>query len=263
MALPKIDVIGAPDYGALKGKEGIVFHTPENSDPSLEAAIATARWQATSGNSSGGSYHGILGYDTTLGKMSEAKAWVLVKTVPFGHIAGSISTRRDAIWAPERFPFLEQILSPAAYADPNAYLHALCLGGRAAWWSDKLGTDAGYAEVRGAIVRLAQWVRKLERLYDYDALLTLHRYWQTNRSDPGPLNFADLVMDEYTKLVAADEGKVADAGPTKAELQASLDDALADVTRLRHRVKTLTTRIDGKDKKFDAMAAEAAAGKAL
>jgi len=200
MGLPRVDLFGPPDYGKLKGIEGIVFHTPENTDPTLAAAVATAKWQATKSNSSGGSYHGILGHDAARGPMSDPNAWVLVKTVPFGHIAGSISTRRDQIWQPGRYPWIAQLLSPAAYADPNAYLHALCLGGRAAWWSRKLSTPEGRDEVRGALIALAKWVRNLEKQFDYDAVLTLHRHWQTDRSDPDGLDFADLVLAEYDRL---------------------------------------------------------------
>lgn len=202
MTLPVIVKLGAPDYGRLHGIEGIVFHSPENADPSLQAAIGTVEWQATSGNSSGGSYHGILGHDASRGPMSDPDAWVLVKSVPFTDIAGSISTRRDSIWAPERYPILREHLSDAAYADPNAYLHALCFGGRADWWTQKLSTDAGYAEVRGAFIAMARWVKKLEADFNYDAFINLHRMWQTNRSDPGPLRMRDLILDEYHKLSA-------------------------------------------------------------
>lgn len=249
MTLAKIDQFGAPDYGVLKPVEGVVFHTPENTDPSIEAAVSTARWQATAGNSSGGSYHGILGYDNDLGPMSDPNAWVLVKTVPFGHIAGSISTNRDpAVWQPDRYPWINRLLSDAAYADPNAYLHALCLGGKAAWWSNKLSSAAGRAEVRGAIVALARWVRHLERRFDYDALLTLHRHWQTNRSDPDGLNFTDLVLDEYERLFL-----VQPAEPPKTYIQAELDAAIAAALAPKDAtIRTLRGRLAAKDKNVGA-----------
>lgn len=223
MGLPVIEQFGAPTYGRLKGHEGIVFHTPENGSVSIEAAVATARWQAGTGNTSGGSYHGILGYDDDLGPMSDPAAWVLVKTVPFGQIAGSISTRRDSIWQPERFPWLKELLSDAAYADPNSYLHALTPSGNAAWWSNRLSTDAGRKEVRGALIALARWVRRLERTFDYDAVLNLHRHWQTNRTDPDGLNFGDLVLDEYEQLGSAiPEPTPEPTQPTRAELVAQI-----------------------------------------
>jgi hypothetical protein len=242
MALAKIDLFGAPEYGALKGEEGAVFHTPENASPSIEDAIATARWQATASNSSGGSYHLILGYDDDLGLMSNPNAWVAVKTVRFTRIAGSISTRRDSIWQPDRFPWLQQMLSPAAYADPNAYLHALCLSGKARWWSEKLSTKAGRAEVNGAIIRMAQWVKRLEDEFDYDSVLNLHRHWQTNRTDPDGLNFADLVLDAYAALTAAPAPA---PQVTVAELQSTI--AAKDL-----RIQRLEARLDDKNTSFDA-----------
>lgn len=249
MSLPVIEQLGAPDYGQLHGQEGIVFHTPENGDPSVAGALSTARWQATSGNTSGGSYHGILGHDASLGPMSDPDAWVLVKTVRFGHIAGSISTRRDAVWQPGRYPWIAKLLSPAAYADPNAYLHALCLSGNAAWWSTQLSTDAGRAKVRGALVAMARWVRRLEQLYDYDAVLTLHRHWQTNRTDPDGLSFADLVLDEYLRLFATPKPPA----PTVADLSAALADRDATIERLRRRLR-------GKDAQLTAAVTAGQAG---
>lgn len=241
----------------MKGYEGTVFHTPENGSPTLAAAIATVRWQATDKNTSGGSYHGILGFDESKGlPMSDRRAWVLAKSVHFGQIAGSISTRRDDIWHPERYAVL-QLLSDAAYADPNAYLHALCLGGNAAWWSDKLATPDGRAEVRGALVRLAQWVLHLERLYDYDSVLNLHRMWQTNRSDPGPILFTEYVMDEYEKIVAA-----RDDDPTKEELTASVASLTDQVKHLQAQRNRLRSRLDAKDASFAALIAEAQKGAA-
>lgn len=269
--LPTITQMGAPNYGRLKGKEGIVFHTPENATPSIEDAIATAKWQAGSSNTSGGSYHGILGYDDDLGPMSDPKAWVLVKTVPFTDIAGSISTNRDpAIWQPGRFPWIKELLSPAAYADPNAYLHALCLGGRAAWWSRKFETEAGAKEVHGAVVAMAKWVRRLEGLFDYDAVLTLHRMWQTNRTDPDGLDFADRVLVEYERLRLQSGGTTGEPveGPTKAELEAKVADLEAQVLTLtedlgesRDRNARLIRRMGEKDKQFSNIITSANLGK--
>ena len=246
MAFDRINVFGAPNYGKLKGTEGIVFHTPENNDPSIEAAVATARWQASTGNTSGGSYHGILGHDDSIGPMSDGESWVLVQTVPFSDIAGSISTNRDPkIWQPGRFPRLKELLSDAAYADPNAYLHALCLGGKAAWWTQKLGTAAGLAEVRGALVALAVWVRRLEVQYGYDAFLNLHRQWQTNRTDPDGLNFADLVLDEYrARFFPQPEPVPSPVTYTQEQLDAAITAATADLTERNRR---LSLRLAAKD----------------
>lgn len=277
MAFAKILQLGAPDYGTLKGTEGIVLHTPENNDPSVEAAVATARWQAGAGNTSGGSYHGILGYDDSRGPMSNPEAWVLVQTVLFGHIAGSISTRRDSIWAPERFPRLKELLSDAAYADPNAYLHALCLGGKAAWWKSKLSTEAGRAEVRGALVALAVWVRRLEVEYDYDALLNQHRFWQTNRSDADggianlDIQLQELVLDEYRARYVTPDATPTEPAPELSwgdklklritELETTVAERDATITAQKRTIKSLRARIAAKDLNIDTAQQSLAAAK--
>lgn len=194
-----VDSYGAPSYGPLGKPEGIAFHTPENTDPTLAQAIATARWQAGSGNTSGGSYMGILGHNGQR-PMSDPLGWTMVRSVPWNAAAGGLSTRRDDVWRPDRYPWLKSLLSAAAYADPNRYLQQIAISGRAAWWAAKLSTAAGRDEVRGALIALARWLKVLETAYSYDAVLTLHRHWQANRSDPAGLDFADLVLDEYAKL---------------------------------------------------------------
>lgn len=199
MALPTVDQYGAPAYGPIgRPVAGLIFHTPENIDQTLAQAINTAKWQGTSGNVSGGSYHGILGWDSARGPMTDPAAWVMVRSVPWDQCSGGVSTQRDAIWAPDRYPWIKQMVSPAAYADPNKYFHQISLSGKAAWY-----TANGYP--KGLLVCLAQWVRALEQAYDYDAVLTLHRHWQTNRSDPGPLSLPDLVLVEYNRMYGAPE----------------------------------------------------------
>lgn len=196
MTVSTVDAYGAPKYGPIgRPPAGVIFHTPENADISLASAIAVARWQATSGNTSGGSYHGILGYDSTRGGMDNPNAWVMVRSVPWDTASGGVTTRRDAIWAPDRFPWIKQLVSPAAYSDPNRWFHQIALSGKAAWY-----TQNGYP--KGAVIRLAEWVKILEGAYKYDAVLTLHRMWQTNRTDPGPIDLADKVLAEYQRLNA-------------------------------------------------------------
>ena len=196
MTVSTVDAYGAPKYGPIgRPPAGQIFHTPENADISLASAIAVAKWQATSGNTSGGSYHGILGYDSKRGGLENPNAWVMVRSVPWDQACGGVSTRRDSIWAPDRYPWIKQLVSAAAYSDPNKYFHQIALSGKAAWY-----TTNGYP--KGAVTRLAEWVKILEEAYKYDAVLTLHRMWQTNRSDPGPVNLADLVLAEYQRLNA-------------------------------------------------------------
>ena len=196
MTVATVDAYGAPIYGPIgRPPAGIVFHTPENADVTLASAIAIAKWQATASNTSGGSYHGILGYDSRRGPMSDPDAWVMVRSVPWDQAAGGLSTQRDAIWAPGRYPWIQQLLTAAAYNDPNRWMHQISLSGKAGWY-----VTNGYP--KGLVTRLAEWVKILEVAYRYDAVLTLHRHWQTNRTDPGPINLPDLVLAEYERLNA-------------------------------------------------------------
>lgn len=233
MAVTTFDQYGAPSYGALgRPPAGIVFHTPENADPTLASAIAIAKWQAGSTNTSGGSYHGILGHDSVkyphaIAGCAVADHWTMVRSVPWNLAAGSLSSNRDpAVWQPSRFPWIAQLLGAVAYADPNKWLHAISLSGKAAWY-----VTNGYPP--GALKRLAEWVLILEKAYGYDAVMTLHRMWQTNRSDPGPLDLADKVMVEYNKLIAPAPTPAPTPTPTpvKTYTQAELDLILAEAKK--------------------------------
>jgi hypothetical protein len=201
MAVITVDAYGAPSYGPLRGVEGIVAHTPENADPTLAAAIAIAKWQASSSNVSGGSYHGIAGHNSAkyphgIAGCTEESHWTMVRSVRWDQAAGGLSTRRDSIWQPGRYPWIEALLSDAAYADPNGFMHQISISGKAAWY-----VANGYP--LGLRKMLAEWIITLESAYKYDAVLTQHRMWQTNRSDPGPLDLWDKVLVEYEKKKAA------------------------------------------------------------
>ena len=195
MTLATVDQYGAPSYGPIgRPPAGIVYHTPENVDHTLAQAIAVAKWQATSSNTSGGSYHGILGWDSTKGPMTNPAAWVMVRSVPWDQASGGISTvRANPPWNPDRYPWIRELLPGPAFSDPNRWLHQISLSGKAAWY-----TANGYPT--GLVTRLAEWVKALEQAYSYDAVLMLHRHFQTDRSDPGPLNLPDLVLAEYGRL---------------------------------------------------------------
>lgn len=228
MTVSTHDQYGAPSYGLLgRPPAGIVFHTPENADPTLASAIAIAKWQAGSTNTSGGSYHGILAHNTTAHSWAGctvADHWTMVRSVPWDRAAGSLSSNRDpAVWQPGRFPWIAQLLGAAAYADPNKWLHAIALSGKAAQY-----VQHGYPP--GALKRLAEWVLILERAYNYDAVMTLHRMWQTNRSDPGPLDLADKILVEYGKLGVTPAPTPEPAPAPKIYTQADLDAAKRTAT---------------------------------
>jgi hypothetical protein len=227
MALPTVDEYGAPSYGALgRPVAGLIYHTPENVDPTLAQARAIARWQATTGNTSGGSYHGILGHDSVkyphdLYACESASHWVLVRSVPFDKACGGVTSNRDpAVWAPGRYPWMQQLIPAAAYADPNKYFHQLALSGKAAQFTQK-----GYPV--GALKAMAAWVQVLERNYGYSAILTLHRFWQANRSDPGPADFAEKVLAWYQALNEPEPPVIVTPPAEKVYTQAQVDALIA------------------------------------
>lgn len=230
-----VDQYGAPSFGALgRPVAGFIFHTPENVDPTLAQAIAVAKWQATTANTSRGSYHGILGHDSVrythnLYTCTDPEHWVMVRSVPWDQACGGVTTSRDiTVWAPQRYPWIKELVHANAYADPNKYFHQIAISGKAAQF-----TQNGYP--KGAITAIAQWVKILEKAYGYDAVLTLHRFWQLNRSDPGPVNFADLVMEEYTRLNAPAPAPTPTPTPTPTPVP----------------VNPLQAVVDSKNKKID------------
>ena len=193
-APPTVDAYGAPSYGAGGPFEGQTYHTPENADPSIESAIAIARWQAGPGNTSGGSYHAILGHrgSDPWASCENPDHWPAARSVRWDLAAGGISTNRDpAVWRPDRYAVLKR-LSARAYGDPNRYMHQLALSGKAAQY-----TAAGYP--LGLRLALVRWIRLLEKAYNYDAILNLHRYWQVNRSDPGPVALIPALLELYNE----------------------------------------------------------------
>lgn len=203
MPLHTVDVYGAPAYGAIgRPPAGMVFHTPEwGADPALQNAIDCAKWQATSANTSGGSYHGLLGHGgqhtDNMATCTVADHWVMVRSVPWNLAAGGLTSRRDVnIWQPDRFPWIRASLPGPAFQDPNRWLHQISIAGRAAFF-----VENGYS--KGLLIRLAEWVKTLETAYSYDSLMMLHRHWQADRTDPGPLDLADLVLIEYERMYNA------------------------------------------------------------
>lgn len=234
MAVSTIDAYGAPKYGPIgRPPAGVVYHTPEWGDtPTLDNAIACAKWQATSGNTSGGSYHGILGHDATdnPAACTAADHWTMVRSVPWDQAAGGLSSARDATWAPGRYPWIQQLVSSAAYSDPNRWFHQISLSGKAAWY-----VTNGYP--KGAVTRLAEWVKVLEGAYSYDAVLTCHRHWQTNRSDPGPLDLPDLVLAEYARLNTPDYRALYEAEKAKTStLQTTIQAQTQTIAQLKTRI---------------------------
>lgn len=176
--VPNADIyLGPATFGPRKGTEGIVWHTTEGSGFSRAAAVATAEWQKRNP----GSYNWII-YDGGL-----------LLTVPYLEASGGLNPA-SASWAPGRFPWLKQLLSPAAYADPNAYLLNVAFSGRTA---DILAGKMP-PNMYETAARLTKWVE--EQAWGKDnAVFSGHLHWQTNRSDPGQATI-DRILSEYARL---------------------------------------------------------------
>jgi hypothetical protein len=243
MTLFTVDVYGAPQYGDIgRPPAGIVFHTPEwGTTPTLQNAIECAKWQATSGNTSGGSYHGILGhggqYTDDMATCSVADHWVMVRSVYWNKAAGGLTGNhtppsQGGVWAPDRFPWMKEMMSAAAYADPNRWMQQISISGSASYF-----VANGYS--KGLLIRLAEWVLTLEKNYNYDAVLTLHQFWQTNRSDPGPADLADQIMVEYEKLVNPTPVPVPAPTPEPTPVPPPAPDVLALKNEALDRIITL------------------------
>lgn len=193
-------LLGAPNYGVRKGTTFIVFHTTEGTDASHEAALATVKWQGTTGNTSGGSYHWVL-YDEPGGA---------ILSVPYRDIAGSLNPSPTRRWPRDKYPWLPGAVGEAAWIDPNAYGVAISLSGKTANF-----VANGYPpNMVDTAARLVIWVEEQSWGPD-DIVLTSHFNWNTSRSDPGA-PFVDLVLARYKQIkggVTVPEVPVATAPP--------------------------------------------------
>lgn len=182
MSLVFVDRYGAPDYGTRKGTKGIILHTTEGSGRTKAAALATAVWQAGTGNTSGGSYNYILGID---GDVVTA-----VRSVHPDHAAGGISTRRDSVWQP--WQELYDFMGATAVADPNAWVCQIAIQGQVAWYEAN-----GWPQAM--VDAIAMLIKQLENRYSIpDIYVGAHYMFQTNRTDPG-LKLIPLVIDSYIR----------------------------------------------------------------
>lgn len=183
MAFPTDEpLLGPPSYGPRKGTEGVVWHSTEGADTSRAAAVATARWQATPGATTG-SYNWII-YDGGL-----------LLTVPYLEASGGLATGVAPYWQPGRYTFLKANLSSAAYADPNAYLLNVAFSGKAASFRDgKMPQN-----MIETAVALTRWV-EAQNWSTRPLVHSGHLNWQTNRSDP-----SQLVLNQIAALYAPED----------------------------------------------------------
>lgn len=198
MAFPVDDIyLGPKSFGARKGHEGIIWHTTEGTGPSRAAAVATANWQKTNP----GSYNFII-YDGGI-----------LLTVPYLEASGGVNPASPA-WAPERYPWLKQLHSPAAYADPNAYLMNVAFSGKSA----ELKAGNYPANMIDTAARLILWFEGTAWGKN-DSVHSAHSDWQSNRSDPGSGVITKILarynelktppVIDYKALYEAEKAKVA------------------------------------------------------
>ena len=175
VSFPADDIyLGPQSFGARKGHEGIIWHTTEGSGPSRAAAVATAEWQKTNP----GSYNFIV-YDGGI-----------LLTVPHLVASGGVNPASSA-WAPA--PWLKDHLTPAAFADPNAYLMNVAFSGKAA----DLAAGKYPANMIDTAARLVIWFE--DGFGKDNAVMCSHADWQSNRSDPGA-GVVDRILARYTEL---------------------------------------------------------------
>lgn len=190
--------LGPHAYGRRPRTYGVVLHTTEYPSSSLGHGLQCVHDQSEGGSlfAGGGSYNFIL---TDEGP---------ILSVPFLEASGGISgdhtppsqistlTGRPGTWAPERFPWLRQMLPPEAYADPNLYLLQIAISGRSA----ELDGYASIGTIANDAARIIAWAEGLAEVDD-NLVVMGHLNWQTDRSDPGQW-FIDVVMSEYASLSA-------------------------------------------------------------
>jgi hypothetical protein len=216
MSFPTDDIyLGPATFGTRKGSEGIIWHTTEGAGPSRTAAVATAEWQ----KSNPGSYNFII-YDGGI-----------LLTVPYLEASGGVNPASSA-WAPKAW--LKYLLSPAAFADPNAYLMNVAFSGRAA----DLAAGKYPANMIDTAARLTIWFE--DGFGDDSAVMCSHADWQSNRSDPG-LGVVDRILARYTELreppapidykalYEAEQAKTADLTTKLNSARRSRDRALAKI----------------------------------
>ena len=178
-------VLGPQHYGLRKGTPGACIHTSEGADSSLASALATIKMQSPGGSlyAGGGSYNFMLTDDGP------------ILCVPYLESSGGITLiRTNPPWNPGRFPWLRELLGPAAYADPNAYLLQICVSGKTA----ALPKYPKIARIVDDAARILLWAEAQPEIAD-NLVVMGHLNWQTDRSDPSQW-FIDQVLSRYAVL---------------------------------------------------------------
>lgn len=202
---------GPSDYGPRFAHEGICFHTTEGSDRNdLAALLVTFKWQS---RYSSGSYNmGVaMNEGGDAGLSGDA---TVVTAVDMDHASGGLSTRRDYVWAPQRYPWLAGALSDRTYNDPNGGLLNVVIRGSVKWWMTKDASGrTRYQRAPALIDALARIVIEFENRYGVDAVLCEHFHWQTNRADADAAtgHLVGLVLERYHQIKRTPVARPGDA----------------------------------------------------
>lgn len=181
-------VYGPQSYGRRKGTQMAVFHTTEGAGPSRADALATVKLQSPGGPlyAGGGSYHYII-YDGGI-----------LNTVHWLDSAGSLmGDHSQSEWQP--VDWLDEYLTPAAMADTNAYIVAICFSGKAR----ELEAGKYPGNMFDTAARLLRWL-ELQDWAPNDIPTASHSDFQSNRSDPGE-GVVDKVIGRYGMLYSSRE----------------------------------------------------------
>lgn len=185
MTFPTDDIQTGPrSWGRRPATVGVILHTTEYSGYNGAApydratAVRCARDQSartlTGGWKQPGSYNFIV-YD----RNSPGARGGALLTVPYLEASGGINPASPA-WAPERFPWLRELLGPKAYADPTMYHLQICFSGKAA----DLSAGRYPANMIDTAARIINWAEDSDWAND-NLVVSRHGDWQTNRTDPG------------------------------------------------------------------------------
>lgn len=208
-------ILGPRSWGRRPSTAGVVLHTTEYPTTARADAVRCitdqSRRTPTGGWAQPGSYNYLV---------HDAGA---ILAVPFLEASGGLNPGSSA-WAPERFPWLKQLLPAAAYADPTMHHLQIAFSGRtAALLAALAARQAGVLRMVDTAARIIVWAERQAWAAD-NLVVSAHLHWQNNRSDPGQ-QLLDAVVaraveltkqptptppPDYPALYAAEVRKVAD-----------------------------------------------------
>jgi hypothetical protein len=231
MAFPTDDLyLGPATFGKRRGTEGLIWHTTEAAGTSRADAVGTAEWQKRNP----GSYNFII-YDGGI-----------LLTVPYLEASGGVNPFSTS-WSPYRYAALQRELTPAAFADPNAFLLNVAFSGKTAVFRD-VGMPPNMVDTAR---RLVEWAEGLWGPMFHCG----HFQWQTNRSDPSqkvldlisaPAPEDDMALVNFTPIV---NRRAVIAKGAAARSQPAFDrndyDAGLIATEPNQRTRTATAWVDG------------------